>query len=368
MKEGFLPESLKQIIISAAEEADQDMRFPKEAFDALQEKKLLQLTLPGNRLDQQKGNTSGLLNLMRETGATDLSVARIFEGHINALMLISNFAGEGHREKWFAKANEGSIFGIWNTQGDNGIRFSANGGDSLQISGAKTFCSGSAYINYPIITGELEGEGWQMAVVPGDQLKERVDASFWDPLGMKASVSHRIDFTGIKITGDCLIGKPGDYYQQPGFSGGAIRFCAAQLGGAQSILEETIHYLRSLGRTGDYAQKTRIAEMTVLLNSGISMLSRAAEIADGVKRGERDPITLVNFANMLRISTESIANQVMQYSEKSVGARGLMRPGRLERLHRDLRYYLRQPAPDATLIAVADHVLSLNTNTDDLWR
>lgn len=368
MTRGILPEKVKNVIISASGNTDQEMRFPSEAFHALAEEKLLQITLPGNKLDGQGDNTLGLLHLLREIGAADLSVARIFEGHINALMIVSNFGDSHQRDQFFSRAAEGRIFGVWNTQGENGIRFAKNEQGTVSITGAKTFCSGSSNIDYPIITGDLEGAGWQMAIVPGEQLSERVDSSFWDPLGMKASVSHRIDFTGVKLTQDYLIGNPGDYYTQPGFSGGAIRFCAAQLGGVQSIFEETVNYLKTLGRTGDYAQKTRIAEMAVLLNSGMSMIPAAARIADAVKKGEADPSSLVNYANMMRLRTESIANQVMQYSERSVGARGLMRPGRLERLHRDLRYYLRQPAPDATLIAVADHVLSLNSNTDDLWR
>jgi alkylation response protein AidB-like acyl-CoA dehydrogenase len=282
-------------------------------------------------------------------------------------MLISRFAGKEQKQQFFKLAVEEKLFGIWNTEAHNGIQFSPSPDGGFYIHGEKTFCSGSANLDCPIITGQLNGTGWQMAVVNGSGLQNRIDDSFWDPLGMRASVSHRINFTGLLIEESSLIGSPGDYYQQPWFSGGSIRFCAAQIGGAQSVLEETINYLKSLHRTDDYAQKTRIAEMAVLINSGMSLIAKAGEIADAVVTGQTSAELLTAFANMMRISTEEIANRVMQLSEKSVGARGLMRPARLERLHRDLRYYLRQPAPDATLIAVADHVLSHNNSTHDIW-
>jgi hypothetical protein len=48
----------------------------------------------------------------------------------------------------------------------------------------------------------------------------------------------------------------------------------------------------------------------------------------------------------------------MQHSNQSVGARGLMSDSPLERLQRDLTFYLRQPAPDATRLAIADYYLT----------
>ena len=360
-------DKIRQEIIAGSEESDRSVRFPAVAFNALKKAGFLKIILPGETLDFAIGNNTSILNLLRQIGAADLSVARIFEGHLNALMLISRFAGEEQKLRFFELAGQENLFGIWNTEAQNGIKFSSKDTGGVDIYGEKTFCSGSADLDCPIITGQLDGAGWQMAVVPGSRLQNRIDDSFWDPLGMRASVSHKIDFTGIEIDKDSLIGAPGDYYQQPWFSGGAIRFCAAQLGGAQSVMEETIQYLKTLHRTDDYAQKTRIAEMAVLINSGMSLISKAGEIADAVVSGRTGTEMLTAFANMMRISTEEIANRVMQLSEKSVGARGLMRPARLERLHRDLRYYLRQPAPDATLIAVADHVLSHNNSTHDIW-
>ena len=54
---------------------------------------------------------------------------------------------------------------------------------------------------------------------------------------MRGSHSFAIDLSGARIEQRQLIGQDGDYYRQPWFSGGAIRFCAAQLGGAAALLD-----------------------------------------------------------------------------------------------------------------------------------
>ena len=54
---------------------------------------------------------------------------------------------------------------------------------------------------------------------------------------MRASASFKIDFSGVEVSGDDLIGAPGDYHREPYFSGGAIRFAAVQLGGAEALLD-----------------------------------------------------------------------------------------------------------------------------------
>ena len=57
---------------------------------------------------------------------------------------------------------------------------------------------------------------------------------------MRATASFRADLTGLEIDDDDLVGAPNAYYQQPAFGGGAIRFAAVQLGGAEAVFEKTV--------------------------------------------------------------------------------------------------------------------------------
>ena len=53
-----------------------------------------------------------------------------------------------------------------------------------------------------------------------------------------------------------------------------------------------------------------------------------------------------------RVAVERAALEVAEAVERGVGARGLLEPAPFSRLLRDLRMYLRQPAPDQALMRV----------------
>ena len=185
---------------------------------------------------------------------------------------------------------------------------------------------------------------------------------------MRASVSYKLDFTGVELGEDDLLGQPDDYYRQPYFSGGASRFAAVQLGGAEALFNATRELLTTMHRTDDQLQRTRLAEMAWLIESGNQWLRAAGENTDVWLAEENGAEKIVAYANMTRTAIEEICLRVMPLAERSVGARGLMRPLPFERIHRDLTFYLRQPAPDATVLDIGRYVLDNPQNVHELWR
>jgi alkylation response protein AidB-like acyl-CoA dehydrogenase len=333
----------------------------------------LSIVLPGSELDYSHPGTSKLLQLLKEIGGADLSVGRIYEGHLNALYLVHLFANDSQKNTWYQDARDHNrLFGVWNTQASGGIRIHTIENGRYRLEGSKTFCSGAGHINRPLITGELVGgdtNGWQMCIVPTEKLQRVIpDPSFWNPLGMRSSVSYRMDFSGIELEAKDLLGGANQYYSQPVFSGGAIRFAAVQLGGAEAVFNATKEYLQSLGRTDDMFQRARIAEIACLVTSGDNWLEAAGKKTDEWLKNNDETDRIIAYANMTRTAIEEICLRTMQLSERSVGARGLMRPNVLERIHRDLTFYLRQPAPDATLTAIGEYVLRQNQTAHELWR
>ena len=75
----------------------------------------------------------------------------------------------------------------------------------------------------------------------------------------------------------------------------------------------------------------------------------------------------VAYANMVRTAIEDVCLRVLRLAERSVGARGLLRPEPFERLHRDLTHYLRQPAPDAALADAGRFALEATAPAYQLW-
>ncbi|EOR93656.1 Acyl-CoA dehydrogenase/oxidase domain protein [Arcticibacter svalbardensis MN12-7] len=351
---------------------DQEGCFPEHEFKWMSDASLMDITLPGKPLSFEQDHTAELLDLLKQIGRANLPVGRIYEGHINALYLIHLFGTLEQQERWFSDVTTyEKLFGVWNTQDAGGVRIHDLGDGQYRLEGSKTFCSGAGWVECPLITGELlsaDGKGWQMCILPKEKVQLlQVDSSFWKPLGMRASASFKVDFTGIEIEEIDLLGPPDAYYRQPYFSGGAIRFAAVQLGAAEAILEETQQFLRNAHRTEDAFQRARVAEISFLVETGNLWIHQAGIKYDlWVKQADKCE-QLLAYANMTRTVIEDVCLRVMQLAERSIGSRGLMRPNNLERIHRDLTTYLRQPAPDQTLTAIGEYVLNQDT-TRGLWN
>ncbi len=344
--------------------------FPVEEFGWIADAGLLASALPrelgGAGLHAGPGTTLPLLRLLKHIGRGSLPVGRVHEGHVNALQLIVLFgsdeqlaraADEVHRER--------RIFGVWNAEEAGGIRFTDLGGGRVRMEGSKLFCSGAGHVTRPIVTGRLPDGGWQMAVVPMDRVCPRsIDHGWWQPVGMEATVSAAVDFTGIELGPEDLIGPPDAYYRDPWFNGGAIRFAAVQLGGAEALYDAARFYLQRLGRTDHPAQRGRASQMAMAIESGNGWLQGAAAAWE---RPPEDSPAITAYAAMTRTAIEAISQDVIRETERTVGARGMMRPDPFGRMVRDLTMYLRQPAPDAVIEKIGRHVLEDTRPACAMW-
>ncbi len=367
-----MTDQLHNRIAENAANIDTEGFFPQEEFKWMATEGLLSVTNPGNDMDFNLLKTASLLQLLKKTGSANLSVGRIYEGHINALQLISLYGNDQQKSHWFREVEEEQkLFGVWNTYAEDGVYIRDLGDGDYRLEGCKTFCSGSGWINRPLITGEMispDKKGWQMCVIPVEKVKPiTIDPSFWKPLGMRASASFKMDFTGIEIQEKDLLGVPNAYYLEPNFSAGSIRFAAVQLGGATAVFCETQRFLRRMNRINDPFQKARIAEIAYLIESGNVFLHQAGEKLDVWTKGNASAEKIIAYAGMVRTFIEEICTRTMRLAEQCVGARGLLRPNAFERIHRDLTFYLKQPAPDATLLQIGGYVLN-QEKTDGIWN
>ncbi len=361
-----------------AAERDETGAFPDMEFQALHARGLLSAPLPrdlgGLGIGSEPGAMHTLLRVLSVLGWGNLSLARLYEGHVNALLLVTTFGTSEQRRQTAVDASQGEIFAVWNTEAADGVSLESAGGGRYTLRGSKSFASGAGSVTRPLVTGRLPDGGWQM-ILPrlGDADRQRIDTSWWRPLGMHASASHRLDLQNLEVGPLELLGAPGDYYRQPWFSGGAIRFAAAQLGGAAALLDAAVSALRQAGRTDDALQQARLGEAAVAVASGEQWLAWAAKRADvSALGGTQDPHVsneeMVAAANMTRTAIERVCLHVLDLVERSVGARGLLRPHPIERIGRDLTLYLRQPAPDAAIRDAGRFALERETPSLTWWQ
>lgn len=337
---------LSSTIARHAAQHDADGAFPQEAFAELAALDLLSTPPVGN------GPMRALLRLLAAVGRGDLSVGRIYEGHLNACWLIGKHGTPAQRDHYAQISRSGGIFGVWNTDApDDPLRLKAG-----RLVGKKNFASGVDGLSHAIVT-VTQGQRRFMIVVPTCGLP--VDRSWWRPLGMRASGSHVVDMTGLVVEPEWFLGQPDDYIAQPWFLGGAIRFLAVQTGGMHAVFDAAVAHLTRTDRAGNPHQALRLARMGVAVESGYLWIDRAADAwsaaaADASVDAPKRYLEAV--ANGARLAVETAAMAVLEEAEKAIGAAGMIAPHPFERLMRDMRTYLRQPNPDGAAAAFGEAI------------
>lgn len=336
--------------------------FLPGALARLHQLGLLTAPLPshagGAGLGTEPGGHLPLLQVLSAIGGGDLSLGRLFEGHSNALILVATYGTPEQLAAAAADAHAGMLFGVWNTGHPQPMRLEDLAGQ-LTLVGGKTFCSGAAVARRPIITADLPGRGWQMILLRMDAPEItkalRIDQESWTPLGMEGSGSYTVDFTGGLLAPSDLLGAPGDFYRDPLFRGGAIRFAAVHGGATIRLLRLFAEWLDTTRRDTDPYQIARLGEIKLRAQEALLWTERAAAAAERGMSLQADKLAgerMVELAGMMRVAIEHGATATMAIVTPGVGARGLLRPHRFERILRDLTMYLRQPAPDQTLAEI----------------
>ena len=313
--------------------------------------------LGGLGIGIEDGTQLSMLRLLAITGGADLALGRIYEGHVNGILLVHRYGTPKQMERLAEDVRAGLLSGVWNTGGPTPLRLNQRG-SSLGFEGIKTFATGAAFVKRPIITAELhtsgEPRGWQMTLPRMETLSPSLDRSFWHPLGMESSESFQIDLTGSAITAEDLIGEPGDFYCDPMFYGGTIRFAAVQAGAVLRLHAMFAAWLDQRGRGDDPYQIARLGEIAIAAQACVLWIEKAAAVAESnFYASEKSRIERMHeCADMTRTSILRLATRVIQLVTEGVGAHGLLQPFRFERVIRDLTMYLRQPAPDFVIATV----------------
>jgi alkylation response protein AidB-like acyl-CoA dehydrogenase len=292
-----------------------------------------------------------LCSILRILGGADLSIARLFEGHLNAISLVTRYGTASQIEQLAEDVQAGELAGVWGAEDAAGLK-RAPYACGWQLFGRKILASGAGFVRRPLVTVASE-DGlimYLLALSPDAS----VDVAGWRSLGMHASASGTVDFTGTLVDENHQVGLPGDFLRQPVFSGGAWRFCAAHLGAIERLTELYRDHLLARGRGTDPYQLERLAQCAAATGTALFWVEEAAR---RFASDSSEPAAVVAFANMTRMVTERAAFDVMERVERGVGLTAFIRPNPIERIRRDLSTYLRQPVPDLAMSDAARAVL-----------
>ena len=276
------------------------------------------------------------IDALRALGRANLSVARLFEGHMNAAKLLAI-----HEPRLLDDRAGGGLMGVWGADVPGEEVAIRHGGSEPVLRGAKRFASGVGTVEYAIVSADRDGET-QLLLMPVGET-DRADASSWTVDGMRATASGTYCFDGLPVASSSFVGPPGAYYVEPHFEGGIWRYCAAHLGAAEMLYETMRSMLVREGRATDPHQQRRIVEMAIALETARLWIVRAAE---AVEAHDARPET----ATLSLLAREAVARccrEAIDAVEQGLGTRAHVTGTVVERVRRDLSFYLCQAAPDA---------------------
>lgn len=294
--------------------------------------------------------------LMR-IGAADLSVGRLWEGHMNALYLAQIHGDAQARAAVQALVADGAILGVWGADGAVPV---APGADGLTLDGSKVFASGLGTVTHAVVTVS-SGPQVRLGIVDATDWG-RADPAPWQMPGMQATASGHYDLQGTALCCVIWLGDPGVYVTEPHFVGGVWRIAALQVGGALGLLDAAATVLRTRGRLSAPAQMDRLATAVIAAMAASALVTRAAlaAVPDAPDAADRAPI----LSAAARLATEGIALDAIRTVEQSIGLPHFEAGSVTGRKARDLSVYLRQAARDALQTRVGAACFA---EGDDLW-
>lgn len=315
-----------------------------ESLQYLVNSKWGSLPLPGS------GQTLDRWRSLARVGAHDLSLAKLFEGHTDALAILQELDSAELQ-------SAGQVWGVWCAEPPGGkIKFTKSGPDGVgRIYGTKQWCSGARYVTWALLSGWNDAGKPCLLAVDMKQPEVRVTADGWHAVGMQATGSQDVEFKGARAL---QVGESGAYIARPGFYHGSGGIAACWYGAAVSIVKivqmtlrdhpEALHSLAHLGA------------MDVSLAQAAGLLRVAAQQIDA------NPHQTCDYsASRARLGVESAAEAILIRAPRALGAGPLCKNERLARMMADLPVFIRQSHAERDL---AVHGLAATQNdAGQLW-
>ncbi|MGR3512119.1 MAG: acyl-CoA dehydrogenase [Paracoccaceae bacterium] len=291
-------------------------------------------------------SVQGSCDLLLSLAETDLSLARLIEGHVNAAQLIARFGGEVPT----------GLLGVWGADSPRPASF-----DGQQLFGVKQYASGLGIVEHAIVSVATD-EGVRLSLVRADDAA-RHDPTPWRMTGMQATVSGHFTLDGLRPH---WLGPPDAYFHEPYFLGGVWRIAALQTGGTLGLLTAARDYLAEIDRLDADAQVARLAPLFGRTFAARGLVERAAHVAEGAE-GRDDPDRAVALSVMARLVTEDLAQDAIKAVERSLGLSHFEDGSPTGAKARDLAVYCRQVARDA-LEQKAGRIVLHRDRPAEIWH
>lgn len=302
-------------------------RPSSEQLGALRERD--ELTLP----DPGRGDTVRRWAALALWGRADLPLARLAEGHVDAVTILHELDGAPHPDE---------LYGVWAARpGGRGAEL-VGGPGSRRLTGTVRFCSGARSLDRALVVAAAS-DGMRLVDVGLEAPGVCPVEDTWTAVGMRASETLDVTFADVAVPDTALVGPPGAYLQRPGFWWGGAGVAAVWLGGAAGVLDDVLD-----GAAG--ADDHRLAHIGALhadLQAADALMVRTAEAIDAdPSHGHRTAVWTA------RAAAERVCRTVIDIAPRAAGVAGLACSATLSSRLADLQIYIRQHHGERDLAAL----------------
>jgi alkylation response protein AidB-like acyl-CoA dehydrogenase len=291
------------------------------------------LPLPG------QGRTLDRWRTLAAVSASDLALAKLFEGHTDALAIMTELEPDAP-----------PAAGTWGTWAAEPTFARLNIVDrqagTVYLQGRKAWCSGAAILDRALVTAWDEQMQPQLVAVTLQQPAIRRLDDGWQAVGMGRTASVDVLFEGA--LGRC-VGLPGQYVDRPGFWHGGAGIAACWYGAACALAD----YLRqhcTQPYCDAHAQAHLGAVDAALCCARAALRETALWIDENPRRSAQLPV------RRLRAQVEAAVDSVLAHVARGLGATPLCRDSHFARLAADLPVFLRQSHAEKDLAQLGQQV------------
>ncbi len=263
-----------------------------------------------------------LFATLRDVARVDLCLARLVEGHADA-MRIADQAG--------ARPGAG-VYGVWASRSaGTGLTVTASP-RGWTLDGVLRFASGIGLIDRALVSARLDADHHLLLDIAADQVDP--DLTSWNTTAMDAARSFtvRVD---AGVPGTAQVGDADFYLSRPGFVVGGLGVAAVWAGGARHVVEAVAAGLREFTPTAHQELRLGLMEQAVW-TAELAVSSTAARLT-GLKQDD-----VAAEISMARTAVVLSCDTVLEHAPLIVGPAGLSTNARLARVLCDLAIYVRQ--------------------------
>lgn len=287
------------------------------------------IPLPGG------GRTSARHRELMGIGREDLSLARLAEGHWDAVAIL---AEAGHIPE------PDGLYAVWASEIPNEPLRLTTRGNGLAITGKKMFCSGAGLVDRALVT-LTEPEHHLIDIdLRRTGSSVQFDDSNWKSTAFQEIRTSTVTFTATPVSKEDFIGAPGWYLTRTGFWHGACGPAACWAGGAAGLVDwvleqkrEDPHTLAHLGAM----QASLWALKSYLDSAGVEIDERPEDFCAARMR-----------ALTLRHLVEQECTNILRRLPRAYGPYPLAMNQQTARRYQELDLYLRQSHAERDLEAL----------------